>query len=400
MGSSKTADSNVIPPTQSKISSFCKQAVRDGVWLYFGFVVDTLAGTATFIAARGDTGSLTQEVVAFNPLASSWSLSSFPDNATVGNKNLPSQAHSSVGGLHADLAGLVLISSALNLEQVIALANEQGSRIGTVPLKPFATGAGAASANGGLNSKLQEDAVFWLNGTDGVSILRQNFPLPLKTTQDQPEVTTDSNGTSIRLCQSSSASIELPVVSCDPGGPALHASLRFKLQMAKQMLESTVTLSSDIRKSIDGQIDSIDREVGRPPTPTLPYRWTVATIGDGEAHVRVTAEQVAPYSVGAGGIRLQMECSRGGPNSTARLEVAHVVLMEWISLEIMSGASGISVNGSAPMPCGCSMGGIWAFLGEGYLYRPYPYATECVEHSLEALASRAATTHTPARGTA
>jgi hypothetical protein len=265
-----------------------------------------------------------------------------------------------------------------------------------------------------LISKLQEDAVFWLNGTENQKFLRREFPLPLQTTQDQPEVHTGSNGTSIRLCQSSSASVELPAVSCDPGGPTLHASLRFKLQMAnsmvQQMAESTVTTGSDSTQPIDGS-----QSVGRPSTAELPlygqYRWTVATIGDGEAHVRVTAEQVVPrvtaepaapdsVGAGAGGIRLYMQCSRGGPNSTVRLEAARVVLTEWASLEITSGASGISVNGSAPMLCGCTMGGIWAFLGEGYLYRPYPYATECVEHSLEALVSRAATTHAPGRGTA
>ena len=359
MGSSKTSDANITPPNTSNMSAFCTQAVGDRVWLYFGFVVDTDAGTATFIAARGDTGALTHEVVAFNPLARTWNLSSFPDNATVGNKNSPSQARSSVRGLDADLAALALVSGALTLDQVCALANEQGSSIGTAPLKPLAnTSRLWSGGESNLVAEVQDRVVFWLNGTDEASALQRSFPLPPPTSQDQPLVTR-GGGTSVRLCQSSSAGMELPVVTCRPKGPALHTTMRFKLHRG--------ATSTAVR-----------------PTPQLPYRWTVATVGDGEAHVRVVAEQTGPSPVGA---RLHMRCSRGGDNASVRLN--SVALMEWTSIDITSAAGAVSVNGSAPLFCGCTMGGVWAFLGEGYLHRPYAYATECVEHSLEGLVSRA-----------
>jgi hypothetical protein len=33
------------------------------------------------------------------------------------------------------------------------------------------------------------------------------------------------------------------------------------------------------------------------------------------------------------------------------------------------------------------MGGVWAFLGEGFLLRQYKYATECADHDLSSLRS-------------
>jgi hypothetical protein len=47
--------------------------------------------------------------------------------------------------------------------------------------------------------------------------------------------------------------------------------------------------------------------------------------------------------------------------------------------------TGLIINGSAPFKCGCRMGGVWAFLGEGYLGRNYSYSTGCVQHDLDGL---------------
>lgn len=39
-------------------------------------------------------------------------------------------------------------------------------------------------------------------------------------------------------------------------------------------------------------------------------------------------------------------------------------------------------SGQGVLSCGCTMGALWATLGEGYQYRPYTYANEtsCIAH--------------------
>ena len=55
----------------------------------------------------------------------------------------------------------------------------------------------------------------------------------------------------------------------------------------------------------------------------------------------------------------------------------------------------MSLNGSAPLRCGCSMGALWAFAGEGYLHRSYTYATGCVDHDVTALRAEQLINHAP-----
>jgi len=58
---------------------------------------------------------------------------------------------------------------------------------------------------------------------------------------------------------------------------------------------------------------------------------------------------------------------------------------EWLSLSGEHSSNGLALAGQPPFACGCTMGGVWQFLGEGYVLRDYPYATACTVHDVAAL---------------
>ena len=57
-----------------------------------------------------------------------------------------------------------------------------------------------------------------------------------------------------------------------------------------------------------------------------------------------------------------------------------------MEIQLTQSEAGIAVNGSTRLNCGCSSRGpMWAFLGEGFLDRPYAYSQGCVQHDVSAL---------------
>ena len=174
---------------------------------------------------------------------------------------------------------------------------------------------------------------------------------------EEPSVVTEASGAEVlRLCRFSSASLELPPVSCLASGPGLRLLLVFRL---------------------------------RHPTATLPatasaHDFTVATVGDGQAHARLVASPKTGDTV-----ELRLMCATDG-NETASVAVSLASLNAWTTVELVTSPGGqLSVNGSAPLRCGsCASGGpVWAFLGEGFLHRHYKYSSGCVDHDLAALRS-------------
>jgi hypothetical protein len=192
------------------------------------------------------------------------------------------------------------------------------------------------------------------------------LPVPSSPSQRPRASRAPENGHSLlRICQSTSAGVELPPVSCEPSGPGLRATLRFRLQHRSAAAHS------------DGS-------------------FTVATVGDGIAHARLVASHILSVSPGSPGhdgsmrsssssVELRLMCS----NSTTVAVVAPVVrLDEWTTVDVKTSAGVVSVNGST-MHCGCGSGGpIWLFLGEGFLHRQYSYSQDCVEHDITTLRAR------------
>jgi hypothetical protein len=74
---------------------------------------------------------------------------------------------------------------------------------------------------------------------------------------------------------------------------------------------------------------------------------------------------------------ISADVSTQGANNSIRTDAAAAARSM-----ISAGGQPASVN------CGCSSEGpIWAFLGEGFLDRPYKYGTDCVEHDVATLHS-------------
>lgn len=331
---------NVELPHGSVLTHFCTRAVHEGHVVYMGFSVNASAGRACFFCAAN--GAIQEESVQFNSSKSfgstSWPAVATKSNVTVGYKNLPYSLHSSITGLIADMGSLALFGKMLTTREHAALANAQGKALG-VPLVHNASGWIPASA----------DAALWLDGASATpSTLQHQFPQPLPTRADKPSVDSSDGQTLLRLCQNSSASVELPPVTCETGGPGLRASMRFRLQSA------AVT-----------------------PTAGATRRFTVLTVGDGESHVRLVTTCTGETC------QMRLTCSISESQSVL---VPMPPLMEaWTTIEIQSVAGGVSVNGER-CDCACASGGlVWMFLGEGFLDRSYLYSSDCVQHDVSAL---------------
>ena len=159
----------------------------------------------------------------------------------------------------------------------------------------------------------------------------------------------------VQLCQNSSASLEMPPsVGCSATGPGLRLRLRLRLPAAT--------------------------------SPSGASRWTIATVGDGAGHARLMAAQTGGGGR-AGTLQLRLSCSED--SSTTAVAVGIAAPGQWIDLQLDSQGGAVTVNGSTAVRCGCAMGALWVFAGEGYLYRSYAYATECVDHDLSALQAMA-----------
>ena len=159
-------------------------------------------------------------------------------------------------------------------------------------------------------------------------------------------------------------------MTCSGGGPSMRLSLRFRL-LTREVGSGALSFSS---------------------SATAAPEFTAATIGSGEAHVRLVA---SPRSDSAA-FELSLVCfdsAVGNENKTAaRLVVGSLLATdEWTTVELATAPGGrLSANGSEFMRCGnCRSGGpVWAFLGEGFLHRDYKYNTGgCVEHDISALHS-------------
>lgn len=140
---------------------------------------------------------------------------------------------------------------------------------------------------------------------------------------------------------------------------------------------------------------------------TSARQWTVFTVGDGNAHIRLVATAVpnatststsasihASANANANRTRVSfhLDCS-ATKASVALPHLDPVHTEDWIILHSNYTSAGLVVNGSAPFSCGCSMGGVWAFFGEGYLYRNYSYSAGCVQHDIGALRTYSALSH-------
>ena len=326
-------------PPNSALAQFCTQAVHAGHAVYFGVSVNASLGHAQFFCAAD--GRIEEESVRFRSAASfgttSWPAAATHSNATVGFKNEPFCARSSITGLIADLGSFDLIGGRmLTTRMHAALANVHAKSLG-LPVIENASGWIPNAAEFALMLDTQ-------------AALSRQFPLPLSTSSEKPSV----DGQLLRLCQNSSASVELPPVTCGPAGPGLQASVTFRLQPAAA-----------------GGGDA----------------FTILTIGGGEAHARLIGEAVDDGTVSRT-FALRLVCSA---STSSAIVAASVALEEWITLNITSMAGSISANGSAAVQCGCrSKGPIWAFLGEGFLDRRYAYNGGCVQHNISALQAHTA----------
>jgi hypothetical protein len=359
---SKGSSTNVELPAKSRLTEACTAAVRSqqngagiGGSLYVGWSINA-SGSATFFC--GSNGSMHAETVACNAMPADWPFSATASNSTVGYKNLPTQLHSSVPGFVGELGSFAVFPGKhFTAREHGALANALGVSLGVATMESACSWAPKQTAA----------AAIWINGSDLLS-LQHSCPLPVPSSPSQrPRASrAPENGHSLlRICQSTSAGVELPPVSCEPSGPGLRATLRFRLQHRSAAAHS------------DGS-------------------FTVATVGDGIAHARLVASHILSVSPGSPGhdgsmrsssssVELRLMCS----NSTTVAVVAPVVrLDEWTTVDVKTSAGVVSVNGST-MHCGCGSGGpIWLFLGEGFLHRQYSYSQDCVEHDITTLRAR------------
>ena len=225
---SEGATTNVELPHGSKLAKFCTRVVREDHAVFMGFGVNATEGRACFVCAAN--GTMQEETVRFNSSESlgsaSWPAAAALSNATIGFKNSPSQARSSITGFIGDLGSLALFGGKmLTTREQAALANAQGRSLG-VPLVKDASSWIPDSA----------DAALWLDSASvHPAALQHLFPLPVSTSADKPRVDSRDGESLLRLCQKSSASLELPPVTCGAGGgggPGLRASMRFRLQPA------------------------------------------------------------------------------------------------------------------------------------------------------------------------
>ena len=326
------ASTNVELPANSALVRFCTESVHAGYAVYFGFSVNASLGHAQFFCAAD--GRIEEEGVHFNSSASfgttSWPAAAIHSNATVGFKNEPFCARSSITGLIADLGSFALLGGRMLTSRMhAALANVHAQSLG-LPVIENASGW------------IPNAAEFAMRLDAQAALLRQ-FPLPLSTSSEKPSV----DGQLLRLCQNTSASVELPPVTCVAAGPGLQASVKFRLQPAAAGGEA----------------------------------FTILTVGGGEAHARLIGEAVVGTANRTFALRLMCSAS-----TSSTIVAASVALDEWITLNITSMAGSISANGSAAVQCGCrSKGPIWAFLGEGFLDRRYAYSSGCVQHDISAL---------------
>jgi hypothetical protein len=358
---SKGSTTNVELPHGSRLSHLCTRAVHQGHAVYVAVSVNATQGRATFFVAAN--GEMVEETVDFDALDSfgtkRWPAAATRSNITVGFRNVPSQQRSSIGGLIAELGSVAVLGGEqmLSATEHATLANVLGQSLGVPTVR---------NASGWVPNRA--DAALWLDSSSSVATLQHDFPLPRSTRADKPRVQVDgANGNSLlRLCQNSSASVELPPVTCNAAGPGLQATVRVRLQPAV----ATVADASA-------------------------RRFTILTVGDGESHVRLVA--LPASSAGAEAAtqlerdadtttyQLRLMCS-ASEKSTLVSSSVDVPEDVWTTLELTSTAGMVSVNGSAALHCPCSSGGpIWVFLGEGFLDRQYRYGSECVEHDLGAL---------------
>lgn len=304
----------------------------------------------------GASGQLANETRAFVPRPSSWGLSSAPGNATVGDKNAPSQAQSSIGALTALLRVAAVYPNHWGLADHIAFANAYGRDIGA---RPFDAPRPKASPT--ADDAPGSAAVLTLDPTNMASVALK-FPLPegCPTNPAPARLANDQ----VELCGQDSASVELPPVSCNASGPGLGLSLNVTLRSRPPRL------------------------AGCPGSSVRGERWTLLTVGDGETHVRLIAQRLPATNL----IQMHLHCSldnrtlRVVPKTPVQLGVSATVALTAAAdgVSVLVDASG---GGAAPLRCGCAMGGIWAFLGEGYLLRNYQYATQCVRHQLGSLSA-------------
>ena len=469
---------NIEPPTNSSIGRLAFEAAYSGSWVYFGFTVDLTAGSVQFIVGDGLTGrskegtlpienlledngglrrppeggrnpSVTSRCGSLRPFIyadvryiddviaiegkienaslnfrsppSSWGISSYPFNATIGFKNLPSQSRSGVVGLNGLLRTVAVFQGTWTVGQHVQFANREGRAVDAVafPTSVRAQDAkygGGGSGGGGSGSGndgncVRDDAALWLDATDPASVAA-NFPSPRLCPEvpapslAPPTATTTANA--LQLCNTYSASIELPPVTCattrnrsssDNNGDGVASSGSAE----QEAMGVGITMRSRLMQP---QIVPEGCSDG-----TNAHQWTVFTVGDGNAHIRLIATVAnsgasssatkstatisstststgtsTSASTDADSTRLSFHlyCS-ATKASLALLHLDPVHSEDWMTVDSKYSSAGLAVNGSAPFHCGCSMGGVWAFLGEGYLYRNYSYSAGCVQHDIDAL---------------
>ena len=108
----------------------------------------------------------------------------------------------------------------LSSREHAALANYQGKFLDISPSKIVQDVSGWVPTHA--------EAGLWLNASD--ALVAAKFPLPDAESSDKPRVDRSNGQSLLRLCQHTSASLELPPVSCLADGPGLRITLRFRLQ--------------------------------------------------------------------------------------------------------------------------------------------------------------------------
>lgn len=335
---------NIEPSPDSALATFSFDVVYSGSWMYIGISVDTLTGTALFVLASGTSGQLVSEVVPFHPRPLNQSLSSSPYNITLGNRNNPPETHTSIAGLSGLLGTLALYPTMWGLSDHAAFANRAGRPLKTAPIRP------KPSVPSPSPTAAVQPLVYF-NASD-VESVAHDFPLPASCGSGSVP-TVSGNGSILDVCGLYSASVELPAVSCRAGGPTMRISARVKL-----MPPQTRTSSGGCPNE-------------------MPSRWTVLTVGDSVAHTRLLVE-LGPHGALAG----SLHCSLNNHTISLPAWSSSTTLGEWTSIELEYGVNGSTTFGKneATFSCGCTMGGVWTFLGEGYMDRKYNYSTACVQH--------------------
>jgi hypothetical protein len=330
---------NVELAADSPLANFFTTSVHAGLDTYMGWSVNASGRACFFCAANG---TIEEETVAFNEIPDSWPLSSAFSNVTVGFRN---SVHSSITGFNGELGSLAVFGGRmLSSREHAALANYQGKFLDISPSKIIQDVSGWVPTHA--------EAGLWLNASD--ALVAAKFPLPDAESSDKPRVDRSNGQSLLRLCQHTSASLELPPVSCLADGPGVRITLRFRLQA------SVANINSHNRS------------------------FVVATIGDGDAHTRLLAKR---SNSGSTGFELRLMCSSDAASSVV---VAPALSLDaWTTVLVSAGPGGImTANTSAALHCGCTSGGpVWAFLGEGFLHRNYTYSDDCVEHDLRTLDS-------------